>query len=135
MIKLCTQCFFIGEEARFSQGSFKAESTMWGLAFFFALLGTFYTYLWIPASIIFFVSLFYTITRFRIASCVCPRCKKPSMIPIESPKAKQIIHDNNIIEPYNIPNPRPTIFGVSFRNIMLLLSTILIVITFYKHFR
>ena len=134
MKKLCTQCFYIGQEARNAQGSFKAESTIWGAAFFFALLGAFYTDLWLPASILFFVALFYTITRFRIKPCVCPRCKNPSMIPLDSPKARQIIHDNNIIEPYGVHEAPPAILGVPFRYIMLLLTTALITITLYNHF-
>ena len=135
MIKLCTQCFFIGQEARNSQGSFKAESTIWGAAFLFAALGVFYSELWFPATIIFFVALLYTMTRFKIKPCVCPRCGKPSMIPLDSPKASQIIHDNNIIEPYNIQEQKPAIFGIPFRGIMLLLTTILIAIILYNHFR
>jgi len=134
MKKLCTQCFYIGEEASSSSGNFKTESTLWGLAFFFALLGAFYTDLWFPASIIFFIALFYTITRFRIKSCVCPRCDNSSMIPLSSPKAAQLIGERNIVSPYDVPQTQRSILGISFRRIMLILSTALIAITLYKHF-
>ncbi len=134
MKKLCTQCFYIGEEASSSYGNFKTEFTLWGLAFFFALLGAFYTDLWFPASIIFFIALFYTITRYKIKSCVCPKCESNSMIPLASPKAIQLIGEHNIVSPYDIPQTRRAILGVSFRNILLILSTALIALTLYKHF-
>jgi len=134
MKKLCTQCFYIGEEASNSTGNFKTESTLWGLAFFFALLGAFYTELWFPATIIFFIALFYTITRFKIKSCVCPKCESNSMIPLNSPKAAQLIGEHNIVSPYDLPHTQRAILGISFRSLMLILSTILIAITLYKHF-
>jgi hypothetical protein len=134
MKKLCTQCFYIGEEASNSSGNFKTESTLWGLAFLFALLGAFYTELWLPASIIFFIALFYTITRFKIKSCVCPRCKNISMIPLSSPKAAQLIDEHNIVSPYDIPQTERALLGISFRNMMLILSSALIILILYKHF-
>ena len=134
MKKLCTQCFYIGEEARNSQGNFKTESTLWGIAFFFALLGTFYTELWFPATIIFFIALFYTITRFRVKSCTCPKCQNPSMIPLSSPKARQLIGEHNIVSPYDIPQNDRALLGIPFRSLMLILSTLLIAITLYKQF-
>ena len=134
MKKLCTQCFYIGEEESSAYGNFKTESIFWGLAFFCALGGVFFTYLWFPAMIIFFLALFYTITRYRIKACVCPRCHNNSMIPLGSPKAKELIGEYGIVSPYDIPPTERAIFGVSFRNMMLILTTALIILTLYKHF-
>ena len=135
MKKLCTQCFHIGREQATEYGNFKTESILWGLAFFFALAGTLDTYLWLPSTIIFFAALFYTITRVRIKACVCPNCGNQSMIPYNSPKARQIMFDRGIQEHnFQTQSDDRSILGVSFRNVLVLLTVILVAVMYYKHF-
>lgn len=134
MKKLCTQCLYIGYEESTIYGDFKTESIIWGSAFFFALVGVIETFLWIPASILFFVALLYTITSYKLKYCVCPKCRNDSMIPVNSPKAIQIMRDHHLAD-YEIQVPsKRTILGIPFRNLFLILTTILIAIMLYKHF-
>ena len=134
MKKLCTQCSYIGYEEFTIYGNFKTELVIWGCAFFFALAGAIETFLWVPASILFLVALLYTLTSYKLKYCVCPKCKNDSMIPVNSPKAIQIIEDHQLAE-YEIKvPPERTILGISFRNLILILTTILITVMLYKHF-
>jgi hypothetical protein len=56
------------------------------------------------------------------------------MIPVDSPKAIQIMGDYQLAE-YEIKvPPKRTILGIPFRNLILILTTILITIMLYKHF-
>lgn len=134
MKKLCTQCLYIGYEEFTIYGDFKTELVIWGCAFFFALAGVIETFLWVPASILFIVALLYTITSYKLKYCVCPKCKNDSMIPVNSPKAIQIMGDHHLAD-YEIQVPsKRTILGIPFRNLFLILTTILIAIMLYKHF-
>ncbi len=134
MKKLCTQCLHIGYEESTIYGDFKTELVIWGCAFFFAFAGSIKTFLWVPASILFFVALLYTTTSYKLKYCVCPKCKNDSMIPVNSPKAMQIIEDHRLAD-YEIQVPsKRTILGIPFRNLILILTTILIAIMLYKQF-
>jgi len=133
--KLCTQCLYIGhEEARF-YGNFTTESVLWGMAFFFALAGAFETFLWFPATIVFFLALLYSIGSYTFKACVCSKCHKNSMIPVNSDKALQIISEYKLIAPDITPKKdERTILGIAFRTIFLLLTTVLVFFMLYKHF-
>ena len=134
MKKLCTQCLYIGYEEFTIYGNFKTELVIWSCAFFFALAGVIETFLWVPASILFLAALLYTLTSYELKYCVCPKCKNDSMIPVDSPKAIQIMGDYQLAQ-YEIKVPsKRTILGIPFRNLILILTTILITIMLYKHF-
>jgi len=135
MEKLCTQCLYIGYEEAYFYGNFTTESILWGMAFFFALAGAFETFLWLPATIIFFLALLYSIGIYTFKACVCSKCHKDSMIPLNSEKAQQIIIEHGLIAPDNTPGKdERTVLGIAFRSIFLILTIILVIFMLYKHF-
>ena len=134
MQKLCTQCFYIGEEESNSFGNVKTESILWGTAFFFALAGAFETFLWFPATIIFFIALLYSISGYTFQACVCSKCHSNSMIPLKSDKAEQIIHERGLIVPYIIEKDERTILGIALRTIFFLLTVVLVLFMLFDHF-
>lgn len=135
MKKLCTQCLYIGHEESNSFGDFKTESILWGCAFFFALAGAFETFLWFPATIIFFIALLYSIGSYTFKACVCSKCHSDSMIPVDSEKAQQIIAERGLNPPdYIIEKEQRTILGVAFKTIFVILTTILVAFMLYDHF-
>lgn len=135
MQKLCTQCLYIGHEETNSFANFKTESILWGFAFFFALAGAFETFLWFPATIMFFVALLYSIGGYKFKACVCSKCHKNSMIPLNSDKAAQIINERGLAAPdYVVDKEERTILGVAFRTILFILTTILVLFMLYDHF-
>jgi len=133
--KLCTQCLYIGhEEARF-YGNFTTESVLWGMAFFFALAGAFETFLWFPATIVFFLALLYSIGSYTFKACVCSKCHKNSMIPVNSDKAQFIINQMGLSSPDYIDiKEERTIVGMAFRTIFIILTVVLVLFMLYKHF-
>lgn len=135
MQKLCTQCLYIGEEESRIYGDYTTDSILWGAAFFFALMGAFETFLWFPATIIFFVALLYTLSGYTFKACVCSKCHSNSMIPIKSDKAQQIIAQNSLKSPdYIDVKDERTIWGMAFRSFFLLLTLVLVLYMLYKHF-
>lgn len=135
MKKLCTQCLYIGKEESNIYGDYTTESILWGAAFFFALMGAFETFLWLPATIIFFVALLYSISGYTFKACVCSKCHSPSMIPVKSEKAQQIMRDRSIspLDYIDIKAER-TIWGMAFRTFFITLTIILVLYMLYKHF-
>jgi hypothetical protein len=134
MKKLCTDCLYIGFEDRTSHGSVKTESALWMIAFVLAFAGVFEKELWLPATIVFAVSFFYTLTLFRIKFCVCPRCGQDAMIPLDSPKAAEIIGDNHVPVPHDLADPARTFWGFTFRDVLLILPSALVAIILYNEF-
>lgn len=135
MQKLCTQCLYIGHEESSIYGNFKTESILWGLAFFFAVAGAFETFLWFPATIMFFIALLYSISGYTFKACVCSKCHSNSMIPVNSDKAQQIINEKGLLAPdYIVVKEERTILGIAFRTIFFILTTILILFMLYDHF-
>ena len=135
MQKLCTQCLYIGEEESKIYGDYTTDSILWGIAFFFALMGAFETFLWFPATIMFFIALLYTLSGYTFKACVCSKCHKPSMIPLKSDKAQQIIAQNSLASPDYIDiNDERTIWGMAFRTFFILLTLVLVLYMLYKHF-
>lgn len=134
MKKLCTGCLYIGFEDRASYGSVKTESALWMIAFVLAFAGVFEKELWLPATIVFAVAFFYTLTLFRIKICVCPRCGHDSMIPLDTPKAADIIANNHLPVPLDLADPARTFWGFTLRDVLLLFTSILVAIILYKEF-
>ncbi len=135
MKKLCTQCFYIGHEESRIYGDYTTDSILWGLAFFFALAGAFETFLWFPATIMFFVALLYSISGYTFKACVCSKCQSPSMIPVSSEKAQQIMNQMGLSAPDYIEiKEERTVIGMAFRTIFVMLTVILVLFMLYKHF-
>ena len=135
MKKLCTHCLHIGFEESRTFGDFKTESILWGFAFFFAIAGAFETFLWFPATIMFFIALIYSIGGYTIKTCVCSNCHSDSMIPLNSEKARQIISEQGLTIPgYMIEKDERTILGIAFRTILFILTTLLVLFMLYDHF-
>ena len=135
MKKLCTGCLYIGHEDTTSHGSIKTESALWMIAFVLAFAGVFENELWLPATIVFAVAFFYTLTLFRVKFCVCPRCGRDSMIPLDTPKADAIIEENHLPVPLELTDPARTFWGFTLRDVLLALTSILVAIILYKEFR
>ncbi|MFI5323977.1 MAG: hypothetical protein ACHQ6U_10690 [Thermodesulfobacteriota bacterium] len=134
MKKLCTNCLYIGYEDRTSHGSVKTESALWMIAFVLAFTGVFENELWLPATIVFALSIFYTLTLFKIKICVCPRCGHDAMIPLNTPKADEIIGESHLTVPRDIADPSRTFWGFTLRDVLLILTSILIAIILYNEF-
>ena len=56
------------------------------------------------------------------------------MIPLKAPKAEAIIQEHRLVMPREFRNPARTILGLTFRDALLILTTILIAVMFYNHF-
>lgn len=135
MKKLCTQCFYIGNEESSTFTNLKTESVLWGFAFFFALAGAFETFLWFPATIMFFVALLYSIGGYTFKACVCSRCHSDSMIPLDSDKAQRIIAEQSLVTPIDLnPENERTLFGMAFRTVLYIFTTLLVLFMLYDHF-
>jgi hypothetical protein len=134
MKKLCTGCLYIGYEDTSSHGSVKTESALWMIAFVLAFAGVFENELWLPATIVFAVAFFYTLTLFRVKFCVCPRCGHDAMIPLDTPKAAEIIGENHLPVPLELADPARTFWGFTLRDVLLVLTSILVAIILYKEF-
>jgi len=118
MQKLCTQCFYIGVEESNIYGDFTTE-----------------TFLWFPATIIFFIALLYSISGYTFKACVCSKCHSNSMIPVDSDKARQIIHERGLVPPaYIVEKDERTILGMAFRTIFFILTVALVLFMLYDHF-
>lgn len=74
---LCNNCGTISEPIKVTKGSFFIELLLWVC---FIIPGLVY-------------SLWRLTTRYK----ACPACKESGMIPLNSPKAKQILGVNNAI--------------------------------------
>ena len=135
MKKLCTQCLYIGHEESNTFSNLKTESVLWGFAFFFAVAGAFETFLWLPATIMFFVALLYSIGGYTFHACVCSRCHSDSMIPLDSEKARQIMAERGLAFPVDLEEKNErTILGLAFKTILFILTTILVLFMLYDHF-
>lgn len=135
MQKLCTQCFYIGKEESHSFSDLKTESILWGTAFFFSLAGAFETFLWFPATIIFFIALLYSISGYTFKACVCSKCHSNSMIPVKSEKAQQIINERGLMAPgYTTDKYEPTILGIALKSIFIVLTVVLVLYMLFDHF-
>jgi len=68
---LCLNCEYVGKPKRVPKGLFAIELLLW---LCFILPG-----------------LCYTIWRSRNIEMVCPKCKQPGMIPLNTPKAQKVL--------------------------------------------
>ena len=135
MIKLCTQCLYIGHEESSIYRDSTTDSVLWGTAFFFSVAGAFETFLWFPATIMFFVALLYSIGGYTFKACVCSKCHNGSMIPVQSDKAQQIMNEHGLIPPdYITVKNEQTILGIALRTIFIVLTLILVLYMLYDHF-
>ena len=100
-----------------------------------AFAGIFDKELWLPATIVFAVSPSYTLTLFKIKICVCPRCGHDAMIPLDTPKAAEIMEENHLPIPREFTDPARTFWGFTLRDVLLILTSILVAIILYKEFR
>ena len=66
---LCTSCGYTGAHKPVVQGSLAVEIILW-------------LFLLIPG-------LIYTVRRLTAKPNVCPKCGRPNMIPLDSPKARK----------------------------------------------
>jgi putative nucleotidyltransferase with HDIG domain len=71
---LCTSCAYVGKTKTIIKGNINTEIILW---FFFLIPG-----------------LIYSIWRFRSRHEVCPICDQATIIPADSPKAKQFVREN-----------------------------------------
>ena len=87
--------------------------TLGSLRSFFALAGAFETFLWFPATIIFFRSTsLYSIGSYTFKACVCSKCHKDSMIPfaIRKSPANYTMNEGSAAPDYIIEKQERTIY-------------------------
>ena len=134
MKKLCTECHYIGFEDSTTDGHAKTESALWAAAFFLAFAGVFESSIWLPATICFGAAVLYTLSRRRVRICVCSKCGRDAMIPLSSPKAAEIIAENHIPVPLDLPTQSASFLGFTLRDALFALTTILVAAMLYKEF-
>ncbi len=71
---ICTTCGYVGKPIKLVKGSFAIELFLW-LCFF------------VPGFI-------YSIWRLTSKIDVCPKCKNPNMIPIDSPVGQKLVGEH-----------------------------------------
>jgi hypothetical protein len=72
---ICSHCGYVGKPVSQMKGSFLMEIALW---LFFLFPG-----------------LLYSIWRLTSVEKVCPQCKSPNMIPVDSPRGKKIWEELN----------------------------------------
>ena len=94
---LCTSCGYIGEMKTIAKGSTDIEVILW---FCFLIPG-----------------LIYSIWRFRSRHEICLICDRATIIPADSPKAKQIIRENQaaktLVTSQDLKQPSKATIGVA----------------------
>ena len=99
MNKLCPHCDFVGPEKTQVSGSLVAELAIWGSAFVLFIFGLATLILLIPAILLGFYGLYYSVSRHTKQITTCPKCGQPGMIPLDTPKAQRRIAEGDIPEP------------------------------------
>ena len=69
---ICTTCGYIGRPKKVTRGSFWMEVVLWML-------------LIVPGII-------YSVWRLTSKQKVCPKCGKPTMIPLDTPMGQELLH-------------------------------------------
>jgi len=93
--QICTICKFEGIAKTKRYGSLLAELFMWGTVVITLVLGVFMFSLWIITFFLFVFSLYYSLKRFGSSTKICPQCKNEAMIPIETPRAQEMLKNKN----------------------------------------
>ena len=75
---VCTQCGYVGKPKGAIKGNGAIEIILW---LFFIIPG-----------------LIYSIWRSSSRHKICPQCKSPSLIPIDSPRAKKVMLENGMTD-------------------------------------
>lgn len=73
-ILVCTQCGYTGDSKNAIKGSGGVELLLW---LFFIIPG-----------------LIYSVWRSSSRHLVCPKCKNPNLIPLDSPRARKIMRES-----------------------------------------
>lgn len=94
-MKLCTECFYAGEEQKQSTSKFWIELLLWSATLVTGIIGLFVPLLWIATFVFMVSSSVYSSGRSK-ASKICPRCKSHDIIPLDTPRAEKIIKGSNI---------------------------------------
>lgn len=68
---VCTTCGYVGKPKKYTKGSCLVEGILW-LCFF------------IPG-------LIYSLWRVISAEKVCPKCLKPTIIPVDTPRGQELL--------------------------------------------
>lgn len=84
MDKVCTACGYLGQEKTQPKGTFIGEVGVWMIG---AALAVFI------APVLLVIPLIYSIWRMTSRERLCPKCKNPGMIPVDSPMASKFIRD------------------------------------------
>jgi len=71
---VCTSCGYIGEPKKIIKGNFLTEIVLWLLAI-------------LPGVI-------YTVWRLSTRADVCPKCQNSTMIPVDTPKGRELAEKN-----------------------------------------
>ncbi len=70
---ICTNCGYVGPPIKITPGSFLLEIVLWC---FFLLPG-----------------ILYSIWRLTSKYEACPKCKKPTLIPVDTPKGQKLLQE------------------------------------------
>ena len=105
--RVCTTCTHVGRPTRQLAGRAAIERSLWATIVVLAVIyfgnllilrfTQFFPFLWIhklsslSGKLFVVISLAYTIIRLSIHSNVCPKCGSSTVIPLDTPKAQEIL--------------------------------------------
>ena len=104
---LCDNCYYIGK-GFFNRSDYALlEKFLWGVSIFFVLFSILYynTFLILISVISFAFPIAYSAHYRGKKNSYCPKCKKESMIPLDTPRAQEIIKTHNLVIPEELVEP------------------------------
>lgn len=108
MKSLCTNCHYIGEPAGKESDLKLAEIVFWIVAILGVIIGFFNLVVMILALFWLGFAVFYSIFSRNAKRKKCPRCDNNSLIPLDTPKAQELIKTHNLLIPEKPKeNPKP----------------------------
>jgi hypothetical protein len=99
MQNLCTKCYYIGGSAGKESDIKLAEIVFWTVAILGVIIGFFNLVVMILALFWLGFAVFYSIMRRNVKRKKCPICDNNSLIPLDTPKAQELIKTHNLVVP------------------------------------
>lgn len=99
MQSLCTKCHYIGRPSEEESDIKLAEIVFWTVAILGIIIGFFNLIVMILALFWLGFAVFYSIIRRKFKSKKCPKCDNNSFIPLDTPRAQELIKTHNLVIP------------------------------------
>ena len=100
MQNLCKECYFIGKGLLNRSDHSLLEISLWVVFLLIVIYFLFTSLILFVLSVpLLGIPAFYSVFYRGKKHSFCPKCKKESMIPIDTPKAQELIKTHNLVVP------------------------------------